>query len=122
MSKSGTSNHIEAYARNGPHLKNSKLRKPSMAGVLAEFVREPQARPVCTERDRRIFVQGSVPTQNSGCRRNSRISLVFGVLSRNRAREDSNLQPDRYKRSMLSEKLNEFERFRARSLTFACAF
>jgi hypothetical protein len=52
MSKSSTSNHIEAYARNGPHLKNSKLRKPSMAGVLAEFVREPQARPVCTERDR----------------------------------------------------------------------
>jgi hypothetical protein len=50
MSKSGTSNHIEAYARNGPHLKNSKLRKPSMPGVLAEFVREPQARPVCTER------------------------------------------------------------------------
>ena len=85
MSKSGTSNHIEAYARNGPHLKNSKLRKPSMAGVLAEFVREPQARPVCTERDRRIFVQGYVPTQNSGCRRNSRISLVFGVLSRNNA-------------------------------------
>ena len=85
MSKSRTSNHIEAYARNGPHLKNSKLRKLSMAGVHAEFVREPQARPVCTERDRRIFVQGYVPTQNSGCRRNSRISLVFGVLSRNNA-------------------------------------
>jgi hypothetical protein len=28
MSKSGTS------TRNGPHLKNSKLRKPSMAGVV----------------------------------------------------------------------------------------
>ena len=50
MSKSGTSNHIEAYARNGPHLKNSKLRKPSMAGVLAEFVREPHAPCVYRER------------------------------------------------------------------------
>lgn len=36
---------IEAWARKGPHQKNSKLRKPSMAGVLAELIREPQACP-----------------------------------------------------------------------------
>jgi hypothetical protein len=34
---------IEAYARKGPHQKNSSLRKPSMAGILDELVREPHA-------------------------------------------------------------------------------
>jgi hypothetical protein len=36
---------IEAWARKGPHQKNSKLRKPSMAGILAELIREPKACP-----------------------------------------------------------------------------
>jgi hypothetical protein len=34
-----------------------------------------------------------VPTQNSECRRNSRISLVFGVLSRDRSRGRTEMPP-----------------------------
>jgi hypothetical protein len=37
--------HIECWARRAPHKKNSTLRKASMAGVLAELIRAPDACP-----------------------------------------------------------------------------
>jgi hypothetical protein len=35
--------HIERYSRKGPHKKNSRLRKPSMGGILDELIRKPDA-------------------------------------------------------------------------------
>jgi hypothetical protein len=35
--------HVEAYGRQGAHLKNSKKRKPSMFGIRDEMIRAPHA-------------------------------------------------------------------------------
>lgn len=36
-------NHVEAFARSGPHRKNSTARKPSMWGIRDEMIRAPGA-------------------------------------------------------------------------------
>ena len=78
---------------------SEKLQK-SRAFIEAECVKAASAQNLCRElkhvRIRRLFPKGTagnwepakfeppVPTQNSECRRNSRISLAFGVLRRDR--------------------------------------
>ncbi|MCK9920289.1 plasmid recombination protein [Microbacteriaceae bacterium K1510] len=54
---------IEAWARKGPHQKNSQLRKPCMAGVLVELVREPQACPHIEDPKPPEILYGGDPTK-----------------------------------------------------------